>query len=77
MGAIFGGGGSSSKAPPVPAVLPPAPPQPKPASAKVKKAGKDQRSKARAALGRQSTILTSGQGLLTDASTSRKTLLGV
>ncbi len=75
MGAILGGGGGKTVfvQPPLAA----APPQPTPASDKVKAAGKRQRNLARAALGRTSTVLTSGQGLLTDANTAKKTLLGV
>ena len=57
--------------------LPAGDPQPTPASSKVKAAGKKQRNAARAALGRPSMVLTSGQGLLTPATTAKQTLLGV
>ncbi len=77
IGGIFGLG-KDKKDTPVPApVIKAASPQPTPASPKVKAAGQKQRNRARAALGRPSTVLTSGQGLLTDATTAKKTLLGV
>jgi len=71
MGALFGG----SKTPSAPPLPPPLPAPPTTGSPEVQRAREEAR--ARAALsGRQSTILTSSQGLTTQASTAKKTLLG-
>lgn len=60
---------------------PPPPPPPPPEAAKdtdpaIAKARQDERRRAQLAAGRQSTILTGGQGDTSDAKTMKKTLLG-
>lgn len=68
MSHLFG----SSKPPP----LPPAPTPPTIADPPVQAAGDAVRANAAAAYGRQSTILTSGQGDTSVAPLAKKTLLG-
>ncbi len=71
---IFGGGGGSA---PQPQPLPPVPPPlPTIQDPEVKRARRETRRRALAAAGRTSSIVTSGLGLSTPASTTRKTLLG-
>ncbi len=76
---IFG----SPKPPAVPPLPPPLPPPPPPPSTPtaadpaVAAARLRQRQRAALAGGRQSTITTSGLGLLTPAGTAKKTILGV
>lgn len=72
---LFGGGGGPSF--PTPPALPPAPPPPPtPADPEVARARARQRERAALAGRRQGTIQTSGLGLLTPASTAKKTLVG-
>ncbi len=71
---------STPAVPPLPPPLPPPPPPPVTPTAAdpaVAAARTRQRQRANLAGGRQSTILTSGLGLLTPAGTAKKTLLGV
>lgn len=68
---------SSPRAPAVPPLPPPLPPPPTAADPAVAQARTRQRQRAGLAGGRQSTVLTSGLGLLTPAGTAKKTLLGV
>lgn len=70
---FFGGGGSGPSVPPLP---PPPPPPPTPVDPAVVKARASNRQQAALAGGRQSTILTSAQGLTSNASTTKKTYLG-
>ncbi len=59
------------------AVAPPPPPKvPTPVDEGVSKAREDEKRKALLAQGRQSTLLTGSQGLVSEAPTQRKTLLG-
>ena len=69
----FFGGASAPAPPPLP---PPLPPPPTPADPEVARARSRQRERAALAGGRQGTIKTSGLGLLTPASTAKKTLTG-
>jgi len=62
-------------APPPPA--PPPPPLPTPVDPAVKKARADNRQAAALAGGRQSTVLTTSQGLTDVVADGRKTVLGV
>tara|TARA_R110000765_G_scaffold414851_1_gene515593 strand:- start:1196 stop:1417 length:222 start_codon:yes stop_codon:yes gene_type:complete len=71
MGGIF----SAPKPPPPPAPLP-APPVPTKSDADVRAARDNERKRRLASAGRQSTILTSGQGVTEEASTTKATLLG-
>lgn len=68
MSHLFG----SSKPPP----LPPAPAPPTNADPSVQAASEEARANAAAAYGRQSTILTSGQGDTSTPALVKKTLLG-
>lgn len=63
----------SAEPPPLP---PPAPPPPTAADPAVARARSDNRQRAALALGRDKTILTSGQGLSDGAGSGKKTLLG-
>lgn len=74
---IFGGG-AASYPPMSPPALPPAPdPVPTYADDSVRKARDEQKKRAQAMAGYASTISTSGQGLMTPASTTAgKTVLG-
>ncbi len=66
-----GGGGGSYK-------LPPSPPEPPKASDSAVKAAMDlERKRAALAGGMQSTILTGGQGDISNVSVQKKTLLGL
>ena len=68
---MFGGGGS----PPPPPKPPPTPPAaPTPADTSVVEAGQKVRTGAKGGIG--STIATGSGGLTTEATTSRKSLLG-
>lgn len=67
---------SKPKSPPPPPLPPAPPPPPKPTDPNVTRAKRDERRRAAGAIGRGSTILTGSQGLTTEASTARKTLLG-
>ena len=71
MGEILSG----PKLPAPPPLPPEAAPAPTQADPSVQRARDDERRRA-GATGRQSTILTSPGGLLTPATTTRKTLLG-
>lgn len=68
----------SPSIPAAPLPLPPAapPPQPQRQDPAVAQARKSNRQQAARAQGRGSTILTSGLGLTTEASTTKKQLLG-
>lgn len=69
---IFSGPPSIKPPPP-----PPAPPEPPtPVEPGVRKARKESRRRAALSEGRKSTILTSAQGLSSEAQTTKKTLLG-
>ena len=71
-------GGSSKPAPPPPAPAPvdmPAPP-PTVIDPAVKTARKNEKKAAAQLAGRQSTIITGPRGVLEEANTSKKTLLG-
>ena len=70
---IFGGP-PSIPAPPAPP--PPPPPPPKPQDPAVTSARARNRQQAALAQGRGATILTSGLGLTTPATSAKKTLLG-
>ena len=67
--------GSSPKTPTPPPLPPPLPPIPTPSDENIIEGRQAQRRRAAAAGNRDSTILTSAQGL-TDATTTPKTLLG-
>ena len=73
--------GSAPSPPPLPPPLPPLPPPPKlptPADPAVSQARSQQRQRL-AGVGRRSTVLTSGKskGLLGEATTAQKEILGV
>mgnify|MGYP003111024517 FL=1 len=64
-----------------PAPPPPPPPMPAPvvptrSDADIRAARENERKRRLAAAGRQSTILTSGQGVTEEATTTKSTLLG-
>jgi hypothetical protein len=67
---------SAPAAPPPPPTPPPLPPPPTEQSPEVTKARKDSRQRAALASGRNSTILTSAQGLTDAPAVTGKTLLG-
>jgi hypothetical protein len=69
---MFGGGGSA------PAPPPPPPPIPTPTrdDPEISQADRDARRRRQLAAGRQSTLLTGGEGVTEDANTADKTLLG-
>ena len=71
----FGGSKPAPPPPPPAAVELPAPPATVIAPA-VKTARKNEKKAAAQLAGRKSTILTGSQGVLDDANTSKKTLLG-
>lgn len=66
----------SSPSIPQPAPVPEPPKVPTPVSETTSAAREEERRKALLAQGRQSTLLTGAQGLQTEATTQRKTLLG-
>ena len=68
--------GGSPKSPPVPPLPPEPAPPPTALDPAVMKARQNSRQAAALAGGREKTILTSGQGLTTPATTVKKTLLG-
>ena len=71
-------GGSSKPAPPPPPVTPvgmPAPP-PTQIDPAVKSARKNEKKAAAQLVGRKATILTGSRGVLTQAETQKKSLLG-
>lgn len=68
----MGGGG----APAAPELPPEPPPPPTPVDPAVSRSRQRERSNAAIAQGRASTILTTPQGLLGEAETTKKTLLG-
>jgi hypothetical protein len=67
---------SQPKTPDTPPLPPPAPPPPTAADPAVARARSDNRQRAALALGRDKTILTSGQGLSDSTGSGKKTLLG-
>tara|TARA_R100000700_G_C3166473_1_gene141532 strand:+ start:1055 stop:1282 length:228 start_codon:yes stop_codon:yes gene_type:complete len=73
MGGLFGS--KSSSPPPPPPPMPP-PPAPTRSDADIRATRDNERKRRLAAAGRQSTILTSGQGITEDATANRPTLLG-
>lgn len=68
-----GGGGGKSKVPDVPKVKPPADPN---VSEPMKRARDAQRKLAQAGTGYSGTMLTGGGGVMGEARTAKKTLLG-
>lgn len=73
-GRVYGGGGGKGSG------SPPPPPAPTPESAEEQTAVSNQRDRERRrqalSMGRESTMLTGGQGVTTAAATSAKSLLG-
>lgn len=70
------GSSSPPASPTLPALPPPPPPVPRRTDPEVSRAGTRNRQRAALAEGRASTILTSGLGLTSPASTTAKTVLG-
>ena len=67
---------SAPSTPAPPPLPPPVPPPPQPVSQDVTRARERNRTRSALAQGRSSTILTSGLGLTTPATTVPKTVLG-
>jgi hypothetical protein len=67
---------SAPSIPPPPRTLPPPPPPPTPVDETIRLIRENVRRRANAAAGRGSTVATSPQGLLDEAETTKKTLLG-
>jgi hypothetical protein len=70
MGGLFGG------AAPMPPAPLPAPEAPKKSDAEIMASRENERKRRLAAAGRQSTVLTSGQGVTEEATVTKPTLLG-
>lgn len=68
--------GGSPSSPPPPPLPPEPPPPPTEVDPAVKQARATARTRAAASGGRDSTILTGPQGLVSDTANTRKTLLG-